>query len=136
MAITHAYVPWLCFDDEFAHPEIRIGGFSDSKVSLPPQRWDSLQLSHDCKENMCRALATSAVSKEKRLLKRSNSFGIFCSSKASPSMILERVHDWFYTECMNGKLSLRHQVLLGYWIGPEQGDGWGYVEAYLVPSCL
>lgn len=32
-----------------------------------------------------------------------------------------------------GQIS-RQQVWLGYWTGPEDVDGWGFVEAFLVPS--
>ncbi|KAI5070238.1 hypothetical protein GOP47_0014581 [Adiantum capillus-veneris] len=78
---------------------------------------------------------TSGIaSKQGALSKRFNTYDIFSYSKMSPFLFLAKLFNDLDLQSLTGQRSIRPQVLLGYWIGPEGVDGWGFVEAYLVPS--
>ncbi|OAY44067.1 uncharacterized protein LOC110620642 [Manihot esculenta] len=36
----------------------------------------------------------------------------------------------FFPFCMNVSLCI-HKIIVGYWVGPDIDDGWGYVEAFV-----
>eukprot|EP00250_Pteridium_aquilinum_P011691 c20241_g1_i1 orf=754-1248(-) len=68
------------------------------------------------------------------LWKRSNVFDTLPYSKTSPFPFLAQVQGHLCWKSSKRQQMVRHQVWLGYWIGPEEVDGWGFVEAFLQPS--
>lgn len=52
---------------------------------------------------------------------------VFCFCTAALSLK-------FQSQSCKTRESSRQQIWLGYWIGPEDVDGWGIVEAFLSPS--